>query len=308
LLVVVSIIGMLTALLLPPIQQSREAARAAECKSHLHQIAQALLLREESRGNLPSSGWGWKWPPHSDRGDSEHQPGSWVYCVLPYLEQMPLYSDRTPDETRLATVLPMFYCPSRRPAELYPCGNHEVYAPRPPLVAKSDYAANCGDHDEPNSAGPGGVFVQPETLVQGDDPGWWTAQGVVRDSNGLIFQRSSVRFSDIVDGTAHTYLVGEKSLDPLHYTTGDGLGDMESVYHGDDDDTSRVTFFGDGPPRQDAPGLASRTLFGSAHAAVCHFAMADGSVQSIGYGIDVETHRRLGNRRDGLPETASAGL
>ena len=161
-------------------------------------------------------------------------------------------------------VLPNFYCPSRRAADLYPCANAEVYAPQSTLVAKSDYAANAGDHDEPNAAGPGHAFVQPETLEQGDDSAWWAAQGVVLDSNGLVFQRSCVRMADITDGVANTYLVGEKSLDPEHYASGAGLGDMESVYHGDDDDTCRVTFPGDGPPRCDTPGLASRTLFGSA--------------------------------------------
>jgi hypothetical protein len=160
--------------------------------------------------------------------------------------------DQTPDEARLATVLPGFYCPSRRAADVYPCVNSEVYAPKAELVAKSDYAANAGDHDEPNAAGPGQLFVQPETLEQGDDSAWWAMQGVVLDSNGLVFQRSSVRMADIPDGTAHTYLVGEKSLDPEHYTSGAGLGDMESVYHGDDDDT-RVTFPGDWPPGATRP-------------------------------------------------------
>ena len=51
-LVVVTIVGMLMALLLPAVQQSREAARAAQCKSHLHDISLALLLREQNRGAL----------------------------------------------------------------------------------------------------------------------------------------------------------------------------------------------------------------------------------------------------------------
>ena len=74
---------------------------------------------------------------------------------------------------------------------------------------------------------------------------------------------------------------------------------MESVYHGDNDDTSRVTYPPDGGPRQDGR-TPSRNLFGSAHPAGCNFALADGSVRSVAYTIDVETHRRLGNRQDGL--------
>jgi hypothetical protein len=42
-------------------------------------------------------------------------------------------------------------------------------------------------------------------------------------------------------------------------------------------------------------------IFGSAHAAGCHFVLCDGAVRLIQYSIDAEVHRRLGNRRDGLP-------
>ncbi|MBI2826812.1 MAG: DUF1559 domain-containing protein [Planctomycetia bacterium] len=290
LLTVIFIVGILVALLLPAVQQAREAARTSECKNHLHQISLALVLRAETQGCFPSSGWGWKWPPYPDHGDGDRQPGSWVYSILPHLEQAALHSAGVPNETRLATVLPMFYCPSRRAAELYPCANTEVLAPLVPLVSKSDYAANAGDHGEPNAPGPG-PFTQPTTFDQGDSDAWWQSQGAVRSATGLVFQRSSIRPCDILDGTANTYLAGEKYMNPGGYSTGDGLGDMESVYHGDNDDTSRVTWPADGPPRQDASGTSSRTLFGSAHPGGCNFAMADGSVRTVAYTIDVETHQ-----------------
>jgi len=313
LLVVIFIIGMLLALLLPAIQQAREAARAIECKNHLHQISLALLEHAETQCCFPSSGWGWMWPPYPPNGNGPRQPGSWAYAIQPYLEASALQSAGMTNDQRLAIMLPTFNCPTRRAAELYPLGNQAVLPPLVPLVAKCDYAANTGDHNEPNAAGPGHPFVQPISLPDGDNDAWWDGQGVVRDANGIIFQRSSIRLADVTDGATQTYLVGEKYMNPDDYTSGAGLGDMESVYHGDNDDSSRVTFTGvnnyvppvtypgDGGPRQDQSDFSSRTLFGSAHPAGCHFALVDGSVRTVAYTIDVETHRRLGNRRDGLP-------
>jgi len=305
LLVVVSIIGLLIALLLPAVQQARESARCVECKNHLHQISLALLLHADAHGSFPSSGWGWKWPPYPDHGDGDRQPGSWAHIILPHLEADALHSAAVTNELRLAVVLPMFYCPSRRAAELYPLVNPDVIPPQLPAVAKCDYAASAGDHEEPNAAGPGHAFVQPLTLADGDNETWWQAQGIVRDASGLVFQRSSIRPAEIIDGASQTYLVGEKYMNPVDYTTGAGLGDMESVYHGDNDDSSRVTYPPDGPPQRDRSGFDSRTLFGSAHPGGCHFAMADGSVHVVAYTVDIEIHRRLGNRFDGLTAQVS---
>jgi prepilin-type processing-associated H-X9-DG protein len=53
-------------------------------------------------------------------------------------------------------------------------------------------------------------------------------------------------------------------------------------------------------PIQDTPGVGDLLRFGSAHANGVHMAFCDGSVLRISYTIDGETHRRLGNREDGL--------
>ena len=106
-----------------------------------------------------------------------------------------------------------------------------------------------------------------------------------------------VRFADIEDGSSQTYLLGEKNIDPQHYRDGVDQGDDQLLWVGHDRDIVRWT---DLPPKQDTPGVSYTWNFGSSHSTGCYFAFCDGSVRLIHYNIDKETHRRLGNRQDGL--------
>ena len=91
LLVVITIIGILIALLLPAVQAAREAARKMQCQNHLKQLALGCLAHESATHRFPTNGWGWGWTGDADRGDDWRQPGCWLFNILPYIEQQPLH-------------------------------------------------------------------------------------------------------------------------------------------------------------------------------------------------------------------------
>lgn len=111
----------------------------------------------------------------------------------------------------------------------------------------------------------------------------------------MFFITSWVTDAEIYDGTANTYLIGEKYLQPETYETGSGCDDNVSL-SGCDWDTLRDTNY---RPYQDRRGWAGSTyIFGSVHSGSFGMTMVDGSVHRISYTINAETHRYLGDRRD----------
>ena len=91
LLVVITIIGVLVALLLPAVQAAREAARQTQCKNNVKQLALGCLGHENAIGRFPTNGWGTDWTGDPDFGTDWRQPGGWLFNVLPYIEQQPLH-------------------------------------------------------------------------------------------------------------------------------------------------------------------------------------------------------------------------
>ena len=94
LLVVIAIIGVLIALLLPAVQQAREAARRAQCTNNLKQQALAVANYASTFGTLPSS----QRPPGGARL-------SWLTQSLPYLDQQATY-DKYDQSQNWSTAVP----------------------------------------------------------------------------------------------------------------------------------------------------------------------------------------------------------
>ncbi len=318
LLVVITIIGILIALLLPAVQAAREAARRMQCTNNLKQLALGCLTHENATGRFPTGGWGYGWTGDADRGTDWRQPGGWLYNVLPYIEQQALHDMGAglpdPDPTkraanlrRLQTPLAAFHCPTRRSPVLYPHDNivggtitnvSSQPSTQPLTMARSDYAANGGDSYTtawPSDSGPSKITdVESSSgqMTAGAQAGF---AGIAKSSTGVVYFGSLTRMADLVDGTSNTYLVGEKNIDVDYYATGQDLGDNEAALCGDNADVSRWTY---SPPLPDTNAVLF-IFFGSAHANGVNMAFCDGSVQQISYSIDPEVHMNLGNRKDG---------
>ncbi len=325
LLVVIAIIGILVGLLLPAIQASRESARKTQCKNNLKQMSTGCLNHESAQGFFPSSGWGNDWIGDPDGGYGATQPGGWAYSILPYMDYTVLHdagnrmrdlelmgdfedgNDLSLDHflRLVTTVLPLYNCPTKRPAELYPVHvRHGQLANNVPscsatsgcYVARGDYLVNSGNKNAGDLHGPGMTLAKP----------WYPVKKPSMLQNGISYVRSEVRVGEITDGASKTVLVGEKYQDPDNYYTGSDHYDNQCVYSGHNSDSNGYT--GDDPgsppvstalrPRQDQPGAAIPYRFGSAHQEGLHVAYCDGSVHFIEYDVSGRVWFALGGRDD----------
>jgi prepilin-type processing-associated H-X9-DG protein len=341
-LVVITIIGILVALLLPAVQAAREAARLTQCANHLKQISLAALEHEQVIHWLPSGGWGLNFVGDPTAGSGPLQPGGFFYNILPYMELGTLHDFALKASPATATnpalnqsntlyqqlsmqmtenVVPMYTCPTRRMPVAHPVesanygqmsGTYGSYVPK--VWFQGDYSANAGSV----LIGWGG----PSSWTGWQNSQNWLTSQQIREINGVCYQRSQVKMCDITAGTSRTYLVGEKYLDPDYYYAGCDWGDDQSFATGDCDDPNRWT--GDdtvvatgssttvtpvaNSPQMDMPGwLGYRaTMFGSAHLSGFQMAFCDGSVRKTNFSINPLIHRRLGIRNDPEPIDAKS--
>ena len=119
LLVVIAIIGILIGMLLPAVQQVREAARRTACANNLRQVAFGCHNYESAIGRFPNASTFFTNP--SNPGDKDYDYLNYLVYILPYLEQNNLYdlfdlslnSLKTPRKWDLAVnPLDVVLCPS----------------------------------------------------------------------------------------------------------------------------------------------------------------------------------------------------
>lgn len=316
LLLVVAIISLLLQLALPAIESAREAARNVSCQNNLRQLGLATQLHLDTHKHYPTGGWSSVWVGDPNHGFGKSQPGGWCYNLLPYLENADLHDkgmSAADAERRIAaaemfgTPVPVFVCPSRRLARPWRFNRALFNSIKPDKAGRSDYAANMGSLEPSDQRGPGPrTYEEARQWVIGVDRlrnwvGW--------QQNGIVFQRSTVTSSSIVDGISKTYLIGEKFLAPKYYKSGKSDGDDQSLYIGFDRDNSRSTNRLH-PPLRDIDiesawlpeGDSNRVItwnFGSAHQTSLNMVLCDGSVTHLSYDVDIEVFIANGSRNSG---------
>ncbi len=273
LLVVISIMGLLMGMLLPAVQQSREAARRVSCQNNLKQMGLAFLNHHDQQGFFPTGGHEFDKAPTYLNGApavGAEQQASWAFQILPYLEGGNIWTggnaldDRVRKLTAIGTTSTVFFCPTRRSPQTvaYP----DAYSP--PLTGSAVTHALC-DYAASN-----------------------------REGTGVVRQFQPNRMADLTDGTSQTLLVGEKRLN-LRFLGQPQEDDNEGYTAGWNSDTIRRTGRQPGQDFRGEVGEDGDSRFGSSHPGAFNAAFADGSVRTISYMIDRALFEHLGNKADG---------
>ncbi|MCC9604679.1 DUF1559 domain-containing protein [Blastopirellula sp. JC732] len=300
LLVVIAIIGVLIALLLPAVQQAREAARRMQCTNHLKQLGLALHNYHDTFGALPAISY-----DHEVNGGDEtkHASWSWGTCILPQMEQSAAYDildPSSPDRLHeavnksaklavLQTPIASWRCPSDVGPVLnshYTINNGSGNQAQDVQIATANYLGvnHSGDICRTNTPTSTknyritGVFV-PGTNVQKNN-------------------RMVCRLRDVLDGTSNTAMVGERTWMLGGVELGAGLiyghtgnEDIENSHNYVD---GFIAVVGAGKTHinmNDTCGTAcddrdGRQGFASLHPGGAQFVFVDGSVHFVNENID----------------------
>ncbi len=337
LLVVIAIIGILIGMLLPAVQQVREAARRTSCSNNIRQLGLAVHNYEGALGRFPDG----LWTSEADNGETGSPYlltwyGHTVYTkILPYMEQANLHdrfnlrlsaddakSNTVDDagnylenavvsEVNTAVEIKSFVCPSdivEGPVLLdwdsrgYSQGWHGI----------TSYLCNGGTHST----------YFGDTDMQDNGTFYMTGPGSDPfDQPNLEPNAKACEMASIIDGTTNTFLFGERyHFDPnfdeiLHAGTFAysrypikkwgawgwiGGGNGTSHIFGSTRLDAPINYIT--PPDADAnySNVNIRlSAFGSGHPGGANFCLSDGSVNYISETINMVTYQALSTRGEG---------
>ena len=269
LLVVIAIIGVLVGLLLPAVQQAREAARRTSCVNNMKQLGLAIHNYKDVNKVLPA---GWTKPADLTNFPNGNFWG-WGAFVLPFTEDASLYDqidfDRewvkgtaNPNAGISETPLAGRCCPSDTMGLLNSKENNN---------GKSNYLGSFGN--------------KPIN----------TANFTTTANRGVFTENSALRFRDITDGTSKTILLGERVGD--RSSGGLWVGGRNIPWR-----PYTVVGRGPGGPTEvwnTVNGTNNWTLSVSNHPGGANVALVDGSVAFLNDSINLTAYRYMIQINDG---------
>jgi len=357
LLVVIAIIGILVALLLPAVQAAREASRRSMCQNNLKQIGIGCHNFADVNKSFPVG-----------TADDDNRSYCWRTYLLPFIEQVEMYNkmiaqdNSVPIDTTTGmsigpqvgvtvgaiwlptpgggpnkdylnppTVsynvdnnskwseisggnnfmvglgkikLPGFICPS----DILPDFDNDGFA-------KANYVGNMGslynDTQQVTCAAPNGSVQNGVLLVANNNNSTWVA-----------------KLSDIIDGTAFTYLAGECTVSQNVTPTNTGYGGYPIWIAGNNNggcngaqhsgsmcrhvgaNIVNGQFYSNGAsvaslaniyPLNRRTGTQSDACFGSQHRGGASFVLCDGSVRFVADNINLNVYSAFGTRNGQEP-------
>jgi len=306
LLVVIAIIGILIGMLLPAVQQVREAARRSKCSNNLKQQVLALHNHHDALGAFPRGAG----PANINK--TKWGVG-WYIQLLPYIEQQALYDNTSQDYNAFSAGYGATY--DGLLIDAYACPSSPVDALQPGGLTGADSSQRAhyyGIAGAVDDTAAGGSFSESRNL-----PGK-QGRGII-SGGGVLLLNETINMANIHDGTSNTAAIGECS-DYVFDSVGvqiranQGLGlcvstnrkftvDPSSRAHYKFDvhtlTTIRYTLnHGDGDLDGVGVGKFNNGLF-SSHSGGVNVGFGDGSVHFVNENTDIATLKSLATRDDG---------
>jgi prepilin-type N-terminal cleavage/methylation domain-containing protein len=314
LMVVIGVISLLASLLLPAIQQSREAAQRLNCRNKLYQIGLAMQNYHSAHNVFPPGGVHITTArPGTIPTGNELTDGRapWTVLILPYLDETSRYNSFDLQST---------FAVRRDKTSMTPEPNlTQQFLPLTKYQCPSDVSsANglCSNYAACQGGGTASDAAEQSALIYGQQPRLFF-------DNGIFFCNSSIGMKDVTDGSSNTVMIGETkyigteesfapqnawwpwsaairsddnhqhvslfnisaTCDPINFP-------QNGEYTEEDIRQHRGVFEG-------AHHGGQQRVFGSWHKGGAHFGLADGSVHFLSENMDLNVYRALGQRADG---------